>query len=113
MHFWQVQDLAVFCRDLAQSYEVVGASVGVGSRPLHKWRADYNKRPGRPLALVLGNEEHGINAAVARACSALVWIPGHAERVESLNVSVAAAILMWEFWGSRVRSTTSTAGKKS
>ena len=48
----------------------------------------------------MGNEEHGLDPAVAAACTRLATIPGSG-RVESLNVSVAAAILMWEAWGRR------------
>jgi RNA methyltransferase, TrmH family len=47
----------------------------------------------RPPAIVLGNEETGLDPAVARACDTLVAISG-AGAVESLNVSVAAGILM-------------------
>jgi TrmH RNA methyltransferase len=49
----------------------------------------------KPVALVLGNEEHGLAPEVAAACSRLVTIPGSGQ-VESLNVSVAGAVLMWE-----------------
>ncbi len=52
-------------------------------------------QPAKPIALVLGNEEHGMAPAVERACTRLVTIPGSG-KVESLNVSVAAAILLWE-----------------
>jgi TrmH RNA methyltransferase len=42
---------------------------------------------------VLGNEEHGLAPAAAAACTRRVTIAGGG-RVESLNVSVAAAILL-------------------
>ncbi len=45
------------------------------------------------VALVLGNEETGLEDAVARACDHRVTLPGSG-RVESLNVSVAAAVLI-------------------
>lgn len=47
----------------------------------------------RPVALVLGNEEQGVAPATAAACAARVTLPGSG-RVESLNVSVAAAVLI-------------------
>ena len=50
----------------------------------------------KPIALVVGNEEEGLDDAVASACDRLVTIPGSGW-VESLNVSNAAAILLWEF----------------
>ena len=50
------------------------------------------------MALVLGNEEHGLEPEVAAACEQLVQIPGSGA-VESLNVSAAAAVLCWEYFG--------------
>jgi TrmH RNA methyltransferase len=46
-------------------------------------------------ALVLGNEETGLSAPVRSACSALARIDG-AGSVESLNVSQAAAVFLYE-----------------
>lgn len=89
LEVWQTQDLAGFLRELAAAgFEVIGATVR-GGRPEAKSAA------GRPVALVLGNEEHGLAPDVAAACTRLVTIPG-AGKVESLNVSAAAAVLMWE-----------------
>lgn len=49
----------------------------------------------RTVALVLGNEETGLSESVRRACDGLVRIAG-AGTVESLNVSQAAAVLLYE-----------------
>jgi len=46
-----------------------------------------------PAALVLGNEETGLDGEVAAACRRLIRIPGTGV-VESLNVSAAAAVLL-------------------
>ena len=46
-----------------------------------------------PLALVLGNEAHGIPAGVP--VDGTLTIP-HAGRAESLNVAMAAAVLCFE-----------------
>ncbi|MBR0673451.1 TrmH family RNA methyltransferase [Neoroseomonas soli] len=48
---------------------------------------------GVPLALVLGNEEDGLTPATVAACPVRVTLPA-AGPVESLNVSVAAAVLI-------------------
>jgi TrmH RNA methyltransferase len=48
----------------------------------------------RPVALVLGNEERGLSPETLAACEARVTLRGSG-RIESLNVSVAAGILIW------------------
>ncbi|MGA2016283.1 MAG: RNA methyltransferase [Opitutaceae bacterium] len=88
VEIWTVPDVAPFLRALsAAGYEVVGAAARGGSDP--------DTAPGReaPWALVLGNEEHGLADEVRAACTRLVTIPGSG-RVESLNVSAAAAVLI-------------------
>jgi len=48
---------------------------------------------GQPIALVLGNEEHGVSPPVLTACRRQVRIAGSG-RVQSLNVAQAAAVLL-------------------
>lgn len=48
-----------------------------------------------PIALILGNEEKGIRKLTAENCDFLVRIPMKG-KIQSLNVSVAAGILMFE-----------------
>jgi len=49
----------------------------------------------RPTVLVLGNEREGLSPRVRAVCDALVAIPGSGA-VESLNVSIAASLLVAE-----------------
>ena len=80
-----------FGRDLEairRSYLLVGASAE-GGRAL----SDVVKSK-RPIALVLGNEEHGFPLATAEACEALVTIAGSGT-VQSLNVAATTAILIY------------------
>jgi TrmH RNA methyltransferase len=87
-----VKDVAAFLRALAAAgYEVWGAATRGG-------HLRTGAPTSKPIALVLGNEEQGMAPAVERACTRLVTIPGGG-KVESLNVSVAAAVLMWELVG--------------
>jgi 23S rRNA (guanosine2251-2'-O)-methyltransferase len=48
-----------------------------------------------PSAIILGNEGQGLHRLVSEKCDTLVKIPvvGH---LESLNVSVAAGVLLYE-----------------
>lgn len=86
---FRVPNLARFASELkAAGYEVIGAATR-GGRP------EAAKREARPIALALGNEEHGLAPEMAAACTRLVTLPGTGA-VESLNVSVAAAVLLWE-----------------
>ncbi len=49
-----------------------------------------------PVAIVIGGEDKGLSRPVMKQCDFLAKIPGRG-RVESLNLSVAAGILMYEF----------------
>jgi 23S rRNA (guanosine2251-2'-O)-methyltransferase len=68
---------------------VYGAAGEAPARPM--WDVDLSGG----VALVLGAEGKGLRPLVRRTCDALVAIP-LAGRVESLNVSVAAAVLLYE-----------------
>ena len=69
-------------------YKVYGASEKAAQSYL---APDYTS----PVAIVLGSEEKGISDEVLRLCDGLVSIPecGH---INSLNVSVAAGIMIYE-----------------
>lgn len=63
--------------------------------PSHKWNT-----AGR-LALIIGNEGKGISANIKKQVDEMITIPmsGH---VQSLNASVAAAVLMYEVYRNRL-----------
>lgn len=50
--------------------------------------------------VVIGNEGHGLSDEAIAACGRTVFIP-MSDRVESLNAATAAAVLVWEFFGSQ------------
>jgi 23S rRNA (guanosine2251-2'-O)-methyltransferase len=84
-----VQNLARYLNDVkGPSLWVWGAATD-GGTPL--WDADLDGG----LVFVLGAEGRGLRPLVRRACDGLVSIP-LAGNVESLNVSVAAAVLLYE-----------------
>jgi 23S rRNA (guanosine2251-2'-O)-methyltransferase len=49
-----------------------------------------------PIAIIMGSEETGLSTDALKRCAALAKIPMSAANVGSLNVSVAAAIAMYE-----------------
>ena len=49
--------------------------------------------------VLIGNEGHGLSREAIESCDGTVFIP-MAEGVESLNAATAAAVLVWEFFGS-------------
>jgi tRNA (guanosine-2'-O-)-methyltransferase len=74
---------------------IVGTGFGPGARPLHEWDLTC------PTAIVLGNEHRGIDEEVAAFVTDQLYIPMQG-MIESLNVSVAAAIILYEAWRQRM-----------
>jgi 23S rRNA (guanosine2251-2'-O)-methyltransferase len=58
---------------------------------------------GGPVVLVLGSEGRGLRPRVAGACDDLVALPIRG-RIASLNVSAAAAVLLYEVVRARARA---------
>ncbi|MDB6114789.1 MAG: rlmB 2 [Lacunisphaera sp.] len=95
--FYRVPSLPAICAELQRHHFLIGTSLR--GNQLSPSAARERGLP-RPPAIVLGNEEKGMSPEVAAKCDRLVKIPG-ADSVESLNVSAAAAVLCWEFFGKR------------
>ena len=55
------------------------------------YEADFKQ----PTVIVMGSEGKGISDSVMKLCDAKVKIPMHGE-IESLNVSVATSIILFE-----------------
>ncbi len=90
----RTEDLKTALTQLKErGYWIAGAD-GAGDTSV--WQMDWD----RPLALVIGSEGKGLRPHVAEACDVRVSIPMRGE-AESLNVSVAAGILL--FAAARVR----------
>lgn len=73
--------------ELRGAYRIIGTAPGRRALP-------GKREAGRALALILGNEESGLDPATISACDEVVTIPGSG-RVQSLNVAAAAAILIY------------------
>ena len=72
---------------LRRAYRILGTSLVGGS-------TEIGPSGGRPVALILGNEKSGLEAATLALCDDVVRIPGGGN-VQSLNVASAAAILIY------------------
>jgi len=81
-----VADLVLEMRDMG--FWVAGLDAS-GERPWDK--VEYPRRMG----LVIGGEEKGLRPRVRKACDAILSLP-LAPGVESLNLSVAAAVVLYE-----------------
>ena len=84
----EVRNWANGIRKRHSSFRLVGTSAH-GSHDIRQQTFEH------PLALVLGNETHGLSLNYAKVCDAMVRIPMQGS-VSSLNVTSAAAILLYE-----------------
>ncbi len=85
----RIQNLAKTIKNLQEfGITVVGASE---KAPLPYFSTDMS----RPLAIVVGSEEYGLSDEVLKACDDLIQIP-MTGKVNSLNVSVACGVLVFE-----------------
>lgn len=84
---YRPRSLATALRTMAPAYRTVAASLDPAAVAPAMIPRD------KPLALVLGNEEHGIAPEVLAACGHRVRIDGSGS-VQSLNVAQAGAVLL-------------------
>lgn len=80
-------DMITALRD--QGMQIVGTGFGPRARPLMDW--DFT----RPTAIILGNEHRGMDPDVKAHVPDELFIPMYG-MVQSLNVSVAAATILYE-----------------
>ena len=71
------------------SVHVVAGEQSPSAVSCTKWKPKF------PLAIILGNEVLGVSSAILRACDEVVEIPMRGAK-ESLNVSVAAGIILFK-----------------
>lgn len=78
----------------AEGYQVWGIEQVEKSIPLHQFSVDNSAK----TAIVFGNEVSGIDSEVLALCDGFIEIPQHGMK-HSLNISVAAGIVLWELVG--------------
>lgn len=91
---YRASDLPTALRGLKPHYHVVGTALSDKPSP----SISDLKAGSRPIAVVLGNEEHGLPRETQKACESILTLPGSG-RVQSLNVAATAAILVHAFAG--------------
>lgn len=87
-YFNQTMDAIVWLKE--QGYVVLAVEQCEGSTPLQ----DFHREVGRKYAVVLGNEVKGVQQEVVDHCDGCLEIPQYGTK-HSLNVSVAAGIVLW------------------
>src|SRR5687768_9661590 len=82
----------------SQSYRVFAVEQVEKSIPLQ----DFSFAATEKLAVIFGNELTGVDAAVLQQCDGSIEIPQFGMK-HSLNISVAAGIVLWELASKRMR----------
>ena len=79
-----------------KGYKVYAIEQTEGSISLEQFKQLNPNISELPIAFVFGNEVDGVDEEVIGACDGVIEIPQWGMK-HSLNISVAAAIVLWEF----------------
>jgi len=85
-----------------RNYKVFAIEQTEGSISLEKFHAEVNER----IAVVFGNEVEGVNNEVLKICDGSIEIPQFGMK-HSLNISVAAGIILYKLSESRLEQLKS------
>lgn len=83
---WQTHEVIKQLKKIG--FQIVALELVAKSQPINRFKPKF------PLALVVGNEKQGVSKKVLSMCDKKIYIPMQGEK-ESLNVSVAAGIAMY------------------
>jgi len=91
---WMAVDHAV---EAVEQLKLAGYRVFAVEQTTQKiWLQDFVPASDEKYAFVLGNEVDGVTDAVLRVCDGAIEIPQFGTK-HSLNIAVAAGIVVWEF----------------
>jgi tRNA G18 (ribose-2'-O)-methylase SpoU len=79
-----------------KGFKVYAIEQTEGSISLEKFKLVNPTAVAQPMAFVFGNEVDGVHEQVIAICDGVIEIPQWGMK-HSLNISVAAAIVLWEF----------------
>lgn len=88
-HFDKTDDAIQDLRSKIQGLKVIG--IELDAQSVDYTKADYSY----PVALIIGNETHGISEDVLKLCDQIVQLPMHGVNV-SLNTMVSLAIILYK-----------------
>lgn len=91
-HHTNARELVGYLKN--KDFFILGTGFSPRAVPITKWNLT------RPAAVVFGNEHRGISPELQEHLDAELCIPMQG-MVQSLNVSVAAAVIMYEAWRQR------------
>jgi tRNA G18 (ribose-2'-O)-methylase SpoU len=74
-----------------EGYQIIAVEQVSGSIPLQR----FNLKTGGKIVLIFGNEVQGVSEEILEYCDACIEIPQFGMK-HSLNVSVAAGMVLWE-----------------
>ena len=83
-----IADLEEFINNINSEYKIIGTNVVNGKKI-----KDFKNV--EKFAIIMGNEGQGVSSKVAQLCHENIYIPMN-KNCESLNVGVAASIIMYE-----------------
>lgn len=90
---WEYHELTtdLLARLRNEKYKIITIEQAEGALPLGKWKFNAEQ----PCALVFGHEIRGVDQAVIDLSDVCIEIPQFGTK-HSLNISVAAGIVIWE-----------------
>jgi tRNA G18 (ribose-2'-O)-methylase SpoU len=93
LYYEQTSEAVYALKD--QGYKVFAIEQTEGSISLENLKVVLSKQETASVAFVFGNEVDGVSDQVLAICDGAVEIPQYGMK-HSLNISVAAAIVLWE-----------------
>ena len=84
----------------AEGFKIIAVEQVENSIPLH----DFAHHPESQLAVIFGNEVTGIDEALLELCDCFIEIPQFGMK-HSLNISVAAGIVLWALAGQFIQTS--------
>ncbi|MFZ9004586.1 MAG: RNA methyltransferase [Robiginitalea sp.] len=91
---WEYRENTVsLLESLRDTHECWAVEQADGSVSLEEFQPDLTKR----YAFVLGHEVRGVSQEAINSCRGVVEIPQQGTK-HSLNIAVAAGVVLWDFW---------------